>query len=94
MAFSPEAVREARWIKGDRLVAGADIKSGMICFKRDQDHGFTLNGGMFEKGRGNVNMQVSTSDDSPLWRVIKDHLGEWLTISTQGILLIASTKPV
>lgn len=92
ICFSPETIKEARWIKGDRLVAGADVKSGCICFKRDQGHGFTLNGSCFEKGRGNVNMQVSTSEDSPLWLVVKDHIGKWLFLSQQGLLIVASTR--
>lgn len=90
--FSPAAVKEARWIKGDRLVVGSDAKSKCICFKRDQECGFTLGGSCFEKGRGNANLQVSTSSDSPLWSVIEKHIGKWMPVTSQGIMLIAQTE--
>lgn len=90
--FSPAAVKEARWIKGDRLVVGTDVKSKCICFKRDQECGFTIGGSCFEKGRGNANVQVSTSSDSPLWSVIEKHIGKWMPVTSQGIMLIAQTE--
>jgi hypothetical protein len=90
--FSPEAVKEARWIKGDRLVVGADVKSKLICFKRDQERGFSLCGACFEKGRGNANLQVSTTIDSPLWSLTENHVGKWIPISSQGIMLIAKME--
>jgi hypothetical protein len=92
VVFSPEAIKEARWIKGDRIVAGADAVNGQVCFKRDQDRGFTISGSIFGSGRGNANIQVSTAEDAVFWQVVKDHLNKWLTLSSSGLLLIASTK--
>lgn len=97
VAFNSAAVLNARWIKGDRLVAGADLQRGVICFKRDQEFGFSISGGSLgeDKSKRNMitNMQVSVADDSPLFDLMKDHLGKWFALTAQGLLMVAIVRP-
>lgn len=96
ISFNPAAISEARWIKGDRVVAGADLKKGVVCFKRDQENGFTMSGGSFgdgkAKSRSTASMQVCVGNDSPLFALMKDHLGKWFRLSAQGLLMVAMIR--
>jgi hypothetical protein len=97
ISFNPAAVSESRWIKGDRVVAGADLQKGVICFKRDQENGFTISGGSIGNGkaksRSTTSMQVCVGSDSPLFALMKDHLGKWFRLSSQGLLMVALIRP-
>jgi hypothetical protein len=85
-------------MKGDRLVAGSDASAGLICFKRDREYGFTLAGGSLTENKAKshlvANVQVSVSEDSPLWQLMKDKLGRWFALTPQGLLMVASVLPV
>lgn len=89
-AFTPEAVKLARWIAGDKIVLGFDTEAKMICFKRDQVNGYTIAGGALGgRGKGNVAFQLSTAEDSELWALMKPKIGQWLTLTDDGPLLVA-----
>jgi hypothetical protein len=41
------------------------------------------------KSRSTTSMQVCVGDDSPLFDLMKDHLGKWFRLTSQGLLMIA-----
>ena len=91
-AFTPEGVKIARWILGDKIVVGCDPQNNMLCFKRDQTNGYTISGGAFQKGKGNASFQISTSEDSSLWKMLVHKLGEWFDLTDDGPMMIASVE--
>lgn len=85
-AFNPKAVRLARWVKGDRVLVGADMDKGMMAFKRDNDNGYAL--AMGEQRQGNTALQVACEPNSDISRLSQQILGKWIPVKeSDGMLL-------
>lgn len=83
-AFTPQAIKAARWIGGDRVTVGCDVAAVKFCFKRDPQDGFTLG-----KGKGNVAFQISADEKSDIWIMSEQLLGEWIRLKEDGGMLFS-----
>lgn len=88
-SFNQQAVKLARWVKGDRATVGFDSVTGAIGFVRDNENGYSLSGGGLTKKRGFAAFTICLSLDNPITVFCVNRIGQWVPLIEDGTILVA-----